>query len=194
MNNKLIEKSCILIVFIVSIVMFSGFEMTPTSSYQVKSLSADGTEIVTLDIVISSTGQASISKTIAPFSQTDIIQQSILGDGVNLNSSTAGNNAIITVNGIPSGQELYWVPIELDNPPIQNGGGSVTFYCIGSDRDANSTCDLSVMMSAPNIANLYCNNTRSGIRRLVSGWSGFGSADNGGGGVYIVASSVNYLN
>ncbi|MFT6003457.1 MAG: hypothetical protein ACI8UQ_000585, partial [Bacteroidia bacterium] len=54
-------------------------------------------------------------------------------------------------------------------------------------------CDLSVMMSAPNIANLYCNNTCSGICRLVSGWSGFGSADNGGG-VYIVASSVNYLN
>lgn len=62
------------------------------------------------------------------------------------------------------------------------------------DLKVFSTCDLSVMMSAPNIANLYCNNTCSAICRLVSGWSGFGSADNGGGGVYIVASSVNYLN
>ena len=61
------------------------------------------------------------------------------------------------------------------------------------DLKVFSTCDLSVMMSASNIANLYCNNTCSGICRLVSDWSGFGSADNGGG-VYIVASSVNYLN
>lgn len=191
--NFIFPQRTVKIIFTCSLILTSVFsskaEKNETeSSYQVSSLSDDGQNKITLDISIDASGNAVVSKKETQAGPNDIVYQHLLGDNITVTMFQYPDSAILSVDSIPPGRSVYWIPIGLDDPPIANSG-SVTFYCIGSKCDENSSCDLSIMMSQPNIANVCCVNTCDGPCTKVSGWSGFGKT-NYNGGAYIVASSV----
>jgi len=164
--------------------------------YEVISLSADETQLVKLTITITPNGVAHVTKSLMGRSPTDVIQQFVVGKNLNNISSTelgSDGGLTLTVTEIPLGYALHWVPIDLDQLPIQNGGPSITWLCVASDCDPGDACGLSSMPTNVNIATLVCNNTCSSSCTLKSGKAGGSLINRTGSGVYILAKEVHYL-
>ncbi len=163
--------------------------------YEVISLSADETQLVKLTITITPNGVAHVTKSLMERSPTDVIQQFVVGKNLNNISSTelgSDGGLTLTVTEIPLGYALHWVPIDLDQLPIQNGGPSITWLCVASDCDPGDACDVTLMETDTNIATLSCVNTCSSKCTLKSGKAGGSLINRSGSGVYILAKEVVY--
>ena len=126
-------------------------------SFDVSSLNADGFQMINLQITIDADGNAIVQKSMSPASVDDIVNQHVVNGSntasMSILSSSDGVNEVALAD-LPSEYYLFGVPIELDKPAIQNADGSVTFYCIGSKCDENSSCEMTFMQPASNEINI----------------------------------------
>ncbi len=196
------SKVLLVIILILSCVVSSYGQIQDSSgNFQVVSLSDNNLQQITLQINIDTLGNAEVAKTETLPDSGNLKQQYMLGRNISITTFAYPDYLELSVDSLPPGFSIYWIPIDLDYQPTQQMANSVTFYCIAvwesedeaSKCDEQSSCDVTVMMAQPNVANVYCHNTCSESCILVRGCSHFGQT-NYNGGVYVIASSITYLN
>ena len=179
-------------VLIYSIIASGGFlcsTYAPSSSiisvYEVRSLSMlNSAEVVDMEITLDEDGIASVSRTRVSAQATDQHRVHIATDMVGVTGSMPDHTAVHEFDSLPTGYKLYWIPIDGDVPSIVNGGKRLVVWCDGCED-----CKPIIYQSG-NAAVVRCNNSCCILKhKMVDVTNNLE-----GGGIYLVATDVQYMN
>lgn len=158
------------------------------SQYTFESLGLDSTRKYILNISVTDSGDAIIDSSSVPAGLEDTYEIGIAPENQFDSMSAVGNTFQATINTLPQGYKLWWIDIDLRNPPVAyDGGGTITVYCIGIRCGESGKCEPSGYLY-DNTANVKCINSCRRCKQKA-GLAG-GSITESYGGVFLLAKSI----
>lgn len=183
-------KNCILLLslFLLGNYVSPAKITNPASTFTVSSLSNDSTTYVTLNISITPTGEATITKSSRASAPGDSVFTHFVAYNGSYDTLMLQHDSIdIKMQSSIGNLDLYWFDIELLSQPNVDGAGSIVVWRKGDNCFENQVCLVKFVMSA-GAARVTCNHgcpicvlhtlKRSNEYQPV------------GGGVYLLANSV----